>query len=143
MREYIIRAAVAAVVAALSEFIAPEKWRGYIRLAVGFMVLAILFAPIAELKNKTPFPKNQEYEMNDIPFKDAISEKLKENVEKDIEERVLEEFSVKAEAMVEIDVDDEHNIKGVRRIVIDARKNPQGLAERLREVYGCERIEFK
>ena len=143
MREYIIRAAVAAVVAAAAEFVAPQKWRGYIRLAIGFMVLAILFAPVMEMKNKPLFPQNHKYELNDIPFKDAISEQLKENVERDIEERIREEFRTNAEATVEIEIDDKHNIKGVHRIIIDSRKNPQGLAERLREVYGCERIEFQ
>lgn len=143
MREYIITAAVAAVVAAAADILAPKSWRGYIRIAVGFLILSVLLTPVAKLRGVELFSKPQEYEFSDKPLKDEVSRQLKENVERDIEERLLEEFNVKAEATVEIDIDEKHNIKGVRGIKIKARKNPEGMEERLRDVYGCERIEFE
>ncbi len=143
MKEYIITVALAAVIAALADVLAPKSWSGYIRIAVGFLVLSVLLVPIAKFKGVELFSASEEYEFSDAPLKDAVSLELKNNVEKDIEERLLEEFDVKAEAEVEIDIDEDHNIKGVRGIKIKARKNPEGLEERLRDVYGCERIQFE
>lgn len=142
VKEYIITAAVAAVVAATADILAPKSWKGYIRIAVGFLILSVLFAPIAKFKGTELFLESDRYEISDLPLKDEVSRQLKENVEKDIEERLLEEFKIKAEVAVEIDVDEKHNITGVRGIKISARKNPEGMEERLRDVYGCERIEF-
>ena len=143
MKEYVITAAVAAVVAAAADILAPKRWKGYIKIAVGFLILSVLLSPIAKFKGVELLSRPGEYEIDDTPLKDAVSRELKENVERDIEERLLEEFDVKAEATVEIDIDEKHNIRGVRGIKIKARKNPEGLEERLRDVYGCERIEFE
>ena len=110
---------------------------------MGFLILSVLLTPIAEFKEKKLILEPEYEEYSHIPLKSSVSRELKENVEKDIEERLDEEFGIKAEAEVEIDVDEEHNIKGVRRIKIKTRNNPGGLDERLEEVYGCERIEFE
>lgn len=143
MREYIIMAAVAAVVAAVADILAPKSWRGYIRIAVGFLILSVLLVPVGKLRGVELFSNPREYEFTDEPLKDEVSRQLKENVERDIEERLLDEFKIKSEAEVEIDIDEDHNIRGVRKILIKSRKNPEGAEERLRDVYGCERIEFE
>ena len=55
----------------------------------------------------------------------------------------MTEFKTKLEAMVSLEVDEEHKIKGVNKIVIKSGKVPSGLDARLKEVYGCENIEFR
>lgn len=143
MKEYIITVAAAAIVAAFADVLAPKKWSGYIRIVIGFLILSVLLAPVAKFKDVEIFSSTPDYDISDAPLKDRVSEELRKNVEKDIEERILDEFGVEAEATVEIDVDEEHNIKGVRAIRIKTWKNPDGLEERLKDVYGCNRIEFK
>lgn len=143
MKEYIILVAMSAIVAAVTDILAPSKWRGYVRLAVGFLILAVLISPLTKLKNIEIFNVENSFEVSDVAIKDKVTEELTKNVEKDIEERILKEFKTEAVAKVSLDVDSEHKIKGVRNIVIKSSKVPVGLLERLKEVYGCESIEFR
>ena len=142
MREYIITIAVAAVAASLVDILAPKEWDKYIRIIIGFLILSVILAPIAKLKNIDIMPSYQSFEINDIPLKDKVSDELKKNIENDIEVRLLEEFELEADAKVEIDIDENHSIRGVRAISISAYYCPDGLKERLKEIYGCDRIDI-
>ena len=143
MREYIILVAMSAIVAAVTDILAPKEWRGYVRIAVGFLILAVLISPLTKMKNIEIFNVENNFEVSDLAIKDKVTAELTKNVEKDIEERVLSEFKTRAEATVSLEVDGEHKIRGVKNIVIGSGKVPEGLAERLEEVYGCESIEFR
>ncbi len=143
MREYIILVAMSAIVAAVTDILAPKEWRGYVRIAVGFLILAVLISPLTKMKNIEIFNVEESFEVSDVAIKDRVKEELTKNVERDIEERILSEFKTEAVATVSLDVDAEHKIKGVKNIVIKSGKVPVGLLERLKEVYGCESIEFR
>lgn len=143
MKGYIILVAMSAIIAAVTDILAPKEWRGYVRLAVGFLILAVLISPLAKIKNIEIFNIENDFEVSDVAVKDKVTEELTRNIEKDIEERALTEFKTKLEAMVSLEVDEEHKIKGVNKIVIKSGKVPSGLDARLKEVYGCENIEFR
>lgn len=143
MKGYIILVAMSAIIAAVTDVLAPKEWRGYVRLAVGFLILAVLISPLAKIKNVEIFGPQEKFEVSDAAIKDKVTEELTKNVERDIEERALSEFKTKLEATVSLEVDAEHKIKGVRKIVIKSGKVPSGLDARLKEVYGCENIEFR
>lgn len=68
---------------------------------------------------------------------------LKINIEKDIEERILSEFGEVADAEVSLDVDEEWKLQGVKHIGVEIENVPAGLTERLKEIYGCESVEFR
>ncbi len=121
---------------------APKDWEKYIRIIIGFLILSVIIAPIAKFKNMAILPTQSSFEVSDAPLLDSVAETLRQNIEKDIEDRLLDEFDLKAAATAEIDVDEEHRIKGVRAIGIYAAYMPQGAENRLREIYGCDRIEF-
>lgn len=142
MREYIILVAAASVVSALVDVLAPKEWRGYIRIVTGFLILAVLITPVAKLRNTEIFVPEQSFQIEEIPTRDLVAEELRKNVEKDIEDRILAEFDREAKAFVEIDIDEEHKIRGVLRIRVSLENPPAGFRERLLEVYGCENIEF-
>lgn len=143
MKEYIILVALSAIIAAVADILAPKEWRGYVRVAVGFLILAVLISPLAKMKNIEIFSVQENFEVSDMVIKDKVTQELTKNVERDIEERAQAEFKTKAEAAVELEVDGEHKIKGVKKIVIRCSKVPAGLKARLSEVYGCESIEFR
>ncbi len=143
MKEYIITVATAAVIASLADIMAPKEWSKYIRIIVGFLIMSILIAPTAKFRGAEILSETPTYKISDEPLKDSISEKLRENIEKDIEERVLSEFGIDIKARVNIDIDSEHNIRGVKAIQISTWKNPKGMEDRLRDIYGCDKIELK
>lgn len=143
MKEYIITVAVAAVVAAIADVLAPKNWSKYIRVIVGFLILSVILAPIARFKDVEILSPTGTYNINDEPLKDRVAEQLRKNIEKDIEERILDEFDLDARVRVEIDIDENRDIKGVRAIQIKTWKNPDGMIERLKNIYGCDKIELK
>ncbi len=142
MREYIITIATAAIVCALFDILSPAEWSKYIRVMIGFLILSVIAAPIAAFRGSFIIPPTSQYEITEEPFYDNLYQELKKNIEADIEERLKEEFSLKAKARVKIAVDDEYNIKGVEIIEIKAGRNPSGMLERLEEIYGCDKIEL-
>lgn len=143
MKEYIITIAAVSVVAALADILAPKEWSKYVRVIIGFLVLSVIVSPLAKFKGRTLPEIKGTYNVSDMPLKDKVSETLSQNIEKDIEERILAEFGITVEAKVGIEIDEKHNIKGVKAIKITAPKNPTGMTGRLKDVYGCENIEIK
>lgn len=142
MKEYIITVAGAAVIAALADIIAPKEWDKYLRIIIGFLILSVLLAPVAKFRHVQILPVTDNFEISDEPLKDSVSEELRRRVEKDIEDRISDEYGVDVTATAEIDVDDEHNIRGVRAIRIKSWQNPSGMLERIKNVYGCDKVEL-
>ena len=142
MREYIILVAMASIISAIVDILSPENWRKYIRIVTGFLILAVLISPVAKFKNIEIFNSQDSFQASEIPTRDLVAAELQKRVERDIEERILVEFKREATAIAELDIDSEHRIRGVKRIRLSLKKAPDGLRERLLEVYGCENIEF-
>jgi hypothetical protein len=133
---------IASVIASLADIIAPREHQKYIRVLLGFLILTVILSPLPSVKRiKFEPPQNQALENTKI-LSDNISKELKENVETDICERMKDEFGVICTADVLLDIDDEHKIRGVKSITL-SKKVPENAAERLKEVYGCDRIEYK
>lgn len=143
MKEYIITVAAAALVAALTDILSPEEWGKYIKIVVGFLILSIVLTPVAKLKNaelSLPVPDS---EITDAPLRDKVTVQFEQNVAADIEERVKKEFGIDCAAAVQLDVDENRNIAGVKSILIAAHKNPPKMVERIREIYGCSEVGVK
>ena len=49
MKSYIITVIGAALLSALAEIISPEKWRGYVKIITGLVVISSIIAPAAGL----------------------------------------------------------------------------------------------
>ncbi|MBR4721062.1 MAG: stage III sporulation protein AF [Clostridia bacterium] len=142
MKGYVISLCIAAVIAALSDILSPKEHQKYIRVLLGFLIMLVILSPLPKIKSLKLEPLKSESAQNTALFLDGISQKLKENVEADISERLRAEFGIKADADVLLDIDKEHKIRGVTRIAL-SKKVPENAVKRLSEVYGCDRIEFK
>ena len=142
MRGYIITMSVAAIICSVLEIFAPKQWEKYVKLALGLVIMSIILSPVIALKKEKIELAEESFHERGDEFYHNVATELKARVEQDIEERLLKEFELEAQATVDIDVDENHNIKGVNAIRIKCRKNPPKLRERLEEIYGCERIEI-
>lgn len=143
MREYIITMSVAALIASVMEIFAPKEWEKYIKLAIGLIILSIIVTPVAKFRDAEILPQTMQYKIDENAFYDEIATELKKNVEQDIIERLKSEFDVDAKVEIDLTIDDKHNIKGVNIIRVRTWKNPDGMIERLKEVYGCDKIEIR
>ena len=142
MKGYIGGICIAAVIAALADVLAPKEHQKYIRVLLGFLLLTVILSPLPAVKKIRLSPLESAASENTGIFMDSISIKLTENVEADIKERLKAEFGIICTADVLLDIDDEHKIRGVKEIRL-SQKIPENAAERLREVYGCDKIEYK
>lgn len=143
MREYIITIAVAAICASVADILAPKEWSKYIRVIIGFLILSVIVAPVVKFKDSRILSPTTTYNISDEPLTDRVAQELKKNVEKDIVERLKSEFGVDAEALVEIEIDENYKIKGIKAIEVKTWKNPDGMIDRLTNIYGCEKIELR
>ena len=143
MREYIITAAVGAIIASVADMLAPAGWKGYVRIGAGFLILALLISPLSQIRNAKLFEVPQQDELGGVSLKNSVLDEFRKNVENDISERLRAEFGINGDVSVKIDADEEYNIRGVEEIRIGSEKIPDGLEERLRNVYGCERVKFE
>ena len=142
MKGYIAKVCISAVIAALADILAPREFQKYIRVLLGFLILFVLLSPLPSIKKIKLEPIESRISENTVILEDSISKKLKENVETDISARMKGEFGIICDAEVLLEIDGEHKIRGVRQILL-SRKIPENAEERLKEVYGCDRIEYK
>jgi len=142
LKSYVISVCIAAVIASLADILAPREHQKYIRVLLGFLILTVILSPLPNVKKIKFEPLENQTAENTKILSDSISEKLKENVEADICGRIKGEFGIICDANVLLDIDDEHKIRGVKMIEL-SKKIPESAAERLKEVYGCDRIEYK
>lgn len=142
MKGYIISICLSCVIAALADIIAPKEHQKYIRILLGFLILSVILSPLPAVKKIKLEPLKSQTMDNTAVFSDGISKKLKENVELDIRERLKGEFGISCDAEVLLEIDEEHKIRGVKMIAL-SKKIPENALLRLKEVYGCERIECK
>ena len=138
-----ITMSVAALLASVMEIFAPKEWEKYINLAIGLIILSIILSPVAKFCDAEILPPTPSYKIDENAFYDEIASSMKQNVERDICERLQTEFGVAARAEVSLTIDSEHNIKGVDVIRIYTWKNPDGMIERLKTVYGCDKVEIR
>ncbi len=143
MKEYIISISVATITASLADIIAPENWRKYIRIMLGFLILSVLISPIAKLKNiEIPQiePTNSESETT---LNNTIQKEFEKNIAEDIKTRVKDEFGADITATVYVTLNEKEKISGVNKITISGKRISENIVNRLKEVYGCEDIQIK
>lgn len=142
MKGYVISICTVAIIASLSDILSPKEHQKYIRILLGFLIMLVILSPLPAIKNLRLEPIKEQSTENTAVFLDSISQKLKENIESDISERLKDEFDITARAKVFLDIDEEHKIRGVTKIEL-SRKVPENAVKRLKEVYGCDEIEIK
>ena len=141
MRGYVAAVCVSAVIAALADILSPKEHRKYIRILLGFLVLSVILSPLEGVGKIKLEPIRKGALENSEAFLDSVSEKLRENIEADIAERMDKEFGIALTAAAELEIDGEGKILGVKRSIL-SRKIPEKALKRLKEVYGCDRIEY-
>ena len=141
MKSYIISICVSSVIVALADILSPKQHQKYIRILLGFFMLMMILAPLPAIRKIRLEPLSERAMENTEIFAENISKQLKENVELDISERLKNEFGIICTASIELDTDDEGQIRGVTHIRL-SEKIPASAVNRLKEVYGCDEIEY-
>ena len=145
MKEYIITIVGATLLSAASAILAPEKWRGYVRIITGLVIISCIVAPVSSVVRSDIF---NEFEVNTESITEGeslqselIVEELKKRVNEDIRARMDKEFNLSVTAQSEIRVNSDGAIEGVDSVRISGDKLTDRARARMCEVYGLKPYE--
>ena len=148
MTNYVTSIVAAAIFAGMASVLSPEKWRKYVGMITGIVIICIVISPIMKTNTVKIFDdfnskiSSAEIEDGEKIRIEMISTKLEEGINRDIEQRMKTEFDINVKATAEVGFNDEGKVTGVNAIKIKGKLKPEA-AKRLCEVYGIGENEIK
>lgn len=142
MREYILTVAGAAVLSAFAVSMSPSGWEKYLKLITGVVVLCCIISPLGNILKtdidiKIP---DTEVEYDENLNREIILNEFSDKISGDIEERLKKEFGLEVKADTEIELNEDNEIEGVKKIITEGDRLSDMARSRLNEVYGVDEI---
>ena len=145
MREYIITIVGATLLSAASAILAPEKWRGYVRIITGLVIISCIVSPVSSVVKSDIFNgfevREESVGEGENLQQELIVAELKKRVDEDIRVRMDKEFNLSVTADSEIRVNGDGAIEGVDSVRVSGDKLTDRARARLCEVYGLKPYE--
>lgn len=142
MKAYIITIIGATLLAAMAGILAPEKWRGYVQVVTGLVIISCILAPVTTLVRSDIFSGFENMEENISEGEqlqtDMVTKALKERVDEDIAARMKKEFGLNVTADCTIRMSSEGEVEGVGSVRIFGDRLTDRARNRICEVYGLE-----
>lgn len=147
MKEYILSIIGAAVLSSFSSMLSPDKWRKYIGVITGLVVISCIISPLSKF-SKTDLFKGFEYIENNEQYsqnmqKEIILEEMSENIGKDISKRLLDEYGISVTAAAAVSINENNEICGIEKIRVKGARLTKTQKARLCEVYGVSEGDIK
>lgn len=145
MKAYIISIIGATLLSAMAGILAPEKWRGYVQVITGLVIISCIIAPVATVVNSDIFSGFENVEENISEGADLqaelVKKELKSRVDEDISARMKKEYGLSVKSDCSIRVNGEGEIEGVENVRVYGDKLTDRARNRLCEVYGLKPYE--
>ncbi len=147
MKAYIITIIGATLLAAMAGILAPEKWRSYVQVITGLVIISCIVSPVTAVVKSDIFRGFDSVEKNiensENLQAELVMEELEKRINDDIAARMLKEFNLSVRADCDIRVDSEGAIEGVDSVRIYGDKLTDHARGRLCEVYGLKPYEVQ
>ncbi len=142
MKEYILSIIGAAVLSSFASMLSPDKWRKYIGVVTGLVVISCIIAPIAKFSKADMF-KGFEYIETGADYgyemqEEIIREEMSKSIGEDISKRLYDEFGIKVTAAASVAINEKNEITGIEKIKIKGGRLTSAQIIRLCEVYGVK-----
>ena len=143
MKAYIISIIGATILSAVASILTPDAMRKYVSVITGFIIISVIISPLskggrvdffAPLREASPSAENY----GEI-YAHSVADELKKQIERDIENRIEQEFGIKSYAEVTLEVEG-GDIKRIRTIALRGTLLRKDIAMRLGEVYGVSEV---
>lgn len=142
MKQYIITIIGATLLSAMAGIISPEKWRSYVQVITGLVIISCIVAPVTSLAGGDLFGGFDNVEQNISEGEDLhrqlVEEELQKRVNGDIQERMKKEYNLDITAECKIRVNEEGAIEGVESVRVYGDKLSDRARARICEVYGLK-----
>ena len=143
MKSYLMRIIGAVIISIFSEITLPESWSKYTKIITGLIIITAIAAPFEKTFNldfKRFFNTPQELDVNAQDFSiTLIKEELEKTVEKDINQRMLDEFNTQITSEVSVKTNEENKISGILSINLIGDVNDL-MVNRIKEIYAPEEV---
>lgn len=143
MKSYLMRIIGAVLISIFTEIALPETWSKYTRIITGLIIITAIAAPLEKTFNldfKKYFNTPQELEINAQDFSlTLIKEELEQTVEKDINQRMSDEFNKHITSEVSVQTNEENKISGILSINLIGDVNDL-MVNRIKEIYAPEEV---
>lgn len=147
MKQYIITVIGATILSAMANILAPDKWRKYISVITGFIIISCIIAPISKLTDTDLFAGFDNYYDGITDYeaveRDFITQQLHSKIAADIEKRFKDEFHEDIKASIKLSVNDKGEIERISHIKISGSDGDAKKTLRLCEIYGIKRDEVE
>ena len=135
MKEYIITIIGATLLSAMAGIIAPEKWRSYVQVITGLVIISCIISPVTAIVKSDIFDGFDSVQENIADSSNMQTELVIEELKNRINE------DIKARMECEIMVNDEGEITGVDSVRVYGDKLTDRARSRICEVYGLKPYE--
>lgn len=142
MKAYIISIIGATLLSAMAGILAPEKWRGYVQVVTGLVIISCILAPVSSVVRSDIFSGFESVEENieegEGLQSELVRKELKVRVDEDISARMKKEYGLDVKADCTIRVNGEGEIEGVESVRVYGDRLTERARNRLCEVYGLK-----
>ena len=143
MKSYLMRIIGAVIISIFTEIALPEIWSKYTKIITGLIIITAIAAPLEkafDLDFKKYFDTPQKLEMSaqDISIT-LIKEELEKNVEKDINQRMIDEYNKHITSEVCVKTNEENKISGILSINLIGDVSDL-MVNRIKEIYAPEEV---
>ena len=138
MKEYIITIIGATLLSAMAGIIAPEKWRSYVQVITGLVIISCIISPVTAIVKSDIFDGFDSVQEN---IADSSNMQTELVIDEDIKARMEKEFKLSVTAECEIMVNDDGEITGVDSVRVYGDKLTDRARSRICEVYGLKPYE--
>ncbi len=117
MQEYLIRLISAAVLSGVAQAVTPEKWKKYLNVIAGVMLINVIASPIFELRKIDLFSGfSYSDSIDEFAQKKAVVKELEKAVAEDSVKRLKESLGRDCTVEVVLDVNDMYEIESVKEM---------------------------
>lgn len=145
MKTYIITIIGATLLSAMAGILASDKWRGYVQIITGLVIISCIVSPLTALVKSDIFDGfasvEQNIESNENMQMELVMEELESRINEDIAARMEKEYKLSVTADCDIKVNGEGEIEGVESVRIFGDKLTDRARSRICEVYGLKPYE--
>lgn len=142
MKAYIISIIGATLLSAMAGILSPEKWRGYVQVVTGLVIISCILAPVSSVVRSDIFSGFESVEENieegEGLQSELVRKELKVRVDEDISARMKKEYGLDVKADCTIRVNSEGEIEGVESVRVYGDRLTERARNRLCEVYGLK-----
>ena len=143
MKQYIITIIGATLLSAIGTMLTPDTMRKYVSVITGFIIISVIVAPLASLRNIDLFAGVDDVEYSKAQYENiyvnSVADSLAERIEGDIKQVIKKEFGKDAAVEVEI-ITEDNNIKEISKITIRGVGTQKAMAKRLMEMYNVKEV---